>query len=83
MKKKNNDILYSVGDKVSVLMRGTKEDNHQDAIITSIDTEDGFLRKTSKRTTFLTVYSEDEKIYDEVTTYHIRFYGTCKTTKTI
>jgi len=81
MKKQNEDILYRVGDKVSVLMRGTKADEHQDAIIKSIDTEDGFLRKTSKRNTFLTVYSEDEKIFDEVTTYHIRFYGACKPTK--
>ena len=81
MKKQNNDILYSVGDKVSVLMRGTKADEHQDAIITSIDTEDEVLRKSTKRTTFLTVYSEDEKLHDEVTTYHIRFYGALKQNK--
>jgi len=81
MKKQNEKVLYRVGDKVSVLMRGTKEDTHQEAIITSIDTKDGVLTKTSKRTTFLTVYSEDEKLYDEITTYHIRFYGACKPTK--
>jgi len=81
MEKQNEKVLYRVGDKVSVLMRGTKEDTHQEAIITSIDTKDGVLTKTSKRTTFLTVYSEDEKLYDEVTTYHIRFYGACKPTK--
>ena len=80
MKKENKGILYSVGDKVFVLMRGTKTDTHQEAIITSIDTEDGVLRKSSKRNTLLTVYSEDEGIEDEVTTYDIRFYGACKPT---
>jgi hypothetical protein len=80
MKKENKDILYSVGDKVSVLMRGTKADTHQEAIITSIDTEDEVLRKTSKRTTLLTVYSEEEGLHDEVTTYHIMFYGASKPT---
>tara|TARA_R110000850_G_scaffold98989_1_gene205195 strand:+ start:292 stop:564 length:273 start_codon:yes stop_codon:yes gene_type:complete len=81
MKKQNEDILYSVGDKVSVLMRGTKVDGHQDAIITSIDTEDEVLTKTSKRTTLLTVYSKEEDLKDEVSTYDIRFYGACKPTK--
>mgnify|MGYP003677376699 FL=1 len=71
----DDDILYSVGDKVSVLMRGTKAEDHQDAIITSIDTEDGVLRKTSKRDTLLSVYSEEEDLEDEVSTYDIRFYG--------
>ena len=36
----SSDILYSVGDKVSVLMRGSSVDGHQDAIITSIDTDE-------------------------------------------
>jgi hypothetical protein len=80
MKKENKDILYSVGDKVYVLMRGTKEDTHQEAVIIGIDTEDGVLRKSSKRNTLLTVYSEDEDIQDEVSTYDIRFYGACKPT---
>ena len=71
----SSDILYKVGDKVSVLMRGSKADGHQDAIITSIDTEDGFLRKTSKRNTLLSVYSKEEQLHDEVSTYDIRFYG--------
>lgn len=71
----SSDILYRVGDKVSALMRGTKADSHQDAIITSIDTEDGILRKTSKRDTLLSVYSEEEELEDEVSTYDIRFYG--------
>ena len=71
----DDDIIYRVGDKVSVLMRGTKAEDHQDAIITSIDTEDGVLRKTSKRTTLLSVYSEEEDLEDEVSTYDIRFYG--------
>lgn len=73
--KPYGDILYRVGDKVSVLMRGTKADSHQDAIISSIDTEDGVLRKTSKRDTLLSVYSEEEELEDEVSTYDIRFYG--------
>jgi len=80
MKKQNEDILYMIGDEVSVLIRGSKVDGHQKAIITSIDTEDEVLRKSTKRTTLITVYSEDEKIYDEVTTYHIRFYGASKPT---
>tara|TARA_R110001592_G_scaffold116938_1_gene318581 strand:+ start:524 stop:850 length:327 start_codon:yes stop_codon:yes gene_type:complete len=80
MKKQNEDILYMIGDKVSVLMRGSKVDGHQDAIITSIDTEDEVLRKSTKRTTLLTVYSEDEDIQDEVSTYDIGFYGACKPT---
>ena len=71
----DDDIIYRVGDKVSVLMRGTKAEDHQDAIITSIDTEDGVLRKTSKRDTLLSVYSEEEDLEDEVSTYDIRFYG--------
>jgi len=71
----SSDILYKVGDKVSVLMRGSKADGHQDAIITSINTEDGFLRKTSKRNTLLSVYSKEEQLHDEVSTYDIRFYG--------
>lgn len=81
MKKQNDNILYRVGDRVSVLMRGTKADSHQEAIIKSIDTEDGVLTKTSKRTTLLTVYSEQEDVYDEVTTYDIRFYGFFNPTK--
>tara|TARA_R110002110_G_scaffold31724_1_gene111292 strand:+ start:70 stop:336 length:267 start_codon:yes stop_codon:yes gene_type:complete len=80
MKKQNEDILYMIGDKVSVLMRGTKADTHQEAIITSIDTGDGVLRKSTKRDTLLTVYSEEEDLQDEVSTYHIRFYGACKPT---
>ena len=71
----SSDILYSVGDKVSVLMRGSKADGHQDAIITSINTEDGVLRKTSKRNTLLSVNAIDEDLSDEVSTYDIRFYG--------
>ena len=71
----DGDILYSVGDKVSVLMRGSKVDGHQDAIITSIDTEDGVLRKTSKRNTLLSVNAIEEDLQDEVSTYDIRFYG--------
>jgi hypothetical protein len=71
----NSDILYRVGDKVSVLMRGSKVDGHQDAIITSIDTEDGVLRKTSKRNTLLSVNAIEEDLQDEVSTYDIRFYG--------
>tara|TARA_R110000764_G_C10896866_1_gene370960 strand:- start:168 stop:476 length:309 start_codon:yes stop_codon:yes gene_type:complete len=81
MKKQNEDILYMIGDKVSVLMRGTKADTHQEAIIISIDTEDEVLTKTSKRTTLLIVYSKEEDLYDEVSTYDIRFYGSCKPTK--
>ena len=76
----DGDILYSVGDKVSVLMRGSKVDGHQDAIITSIDTEDGVLRKTSKRDTLLSVNAIEEDLQDEVSTYDIRFYGACKPT---
>ena len=81
MKKQNEDILYSVGDKVSVLMRGSSVDGHQDAIITSIDTEDSVLRKTSKRNTLLSVNAIEEDLQDEVSTYDIRFYGACKPTK--
>jgi len=76
----SSDILYSVGDKVSVLMRGSSVDGHQDAIITSIDTEDGVLRKTSKRNTLLSVNAIEEDLQDEVSTYDIRFYGACKPT---
>ena len=80
MKKQNEDILYMIGDKVSVLMRGTKTDTHQEAIIIGIDTEDEVLRKSTKRTTLLTVYSKEEDLHDEVSTYDIRFYGACKPT---
>lgn len=71
----SSDILYRVGDKVSVLMRGSKADSHQDAIITSIDTEDGVLRKASRRNTLLSVNAIEEDLQDEVSTYDIRFYG--------
>ena len=63
------------GDSVLALMRGTKADGHQIAIITSIDKADGVLRKTDNPQTLLAVYSEEEGLSDEIFAREIKDFA--------
>ena len=62
-----------VGDKVMALMRGTN--GYQNVIIESIDKKDGILRNTDNPETLLSVYSEEEKLSDEIFAREIKGFA--------